>query len=164
NFVTHQQSDGGSRKLLQHGDGKRETVAAHANARLDFLLEGFKIFLELAREEFSHLGVHALYIGDERQQTYQRDDHDRYTHVHRAHLAVIRQEDVDLAFEARLTAGHGHKTLQRLGRDLREFRFHDHHNAAKRREGVNALPFHCNWSSSRLLDPAALRPHPAAPE
>src|SRR5882724_5827943 len=82
-FVPHQHCYGRGCKLLQHRHREREAFAAHAYVRLHFLLERFQVFLELAREEFPHLGVHALHVGDEREQPHQDGDGDNDSRRHR---------------------------------------------------------------------------------
>ena len=42
-----------------------------AQARFHLLLIGVDVFLKFARQEFAHLGVQPVHIGDQRQQRQQ---------------------------------------------------------------------------------------------
>ena len=64
----HQQGDGSGNDLRQHRHGERGARPAHSQPGLDSLLEGGNVVLELARKKSSNLGVHAIRVGDQRQQ------------------------------------------------------------------------------------------------
>ena len=74
--VADQHADAGHRELRQHRHRHRRPLAADVQARLDPLLIGFDVFLELAREELAHLGVEAIDVGDEREQAHQHQQQD----------------------------------------------------------------------------------------
>src|SRR5271157_2483286 len=59
--------NGGGDQLRQNGHGERGAGARDSEARLDDLLEGVDVVLELAREEFANLLIETVHVGDQRQ-------------------------------------------------------------------------------------------------
>ena len=63
--------DGGRDQLRKDRHGERGAGACHPEARLDELLEGVDVVLEIAGEEFAQLLVKTVDVGDQRQQAEQ---------------------------------------------------------------------------------------------
>ncbi len=74
--VADEHADAGHGELCQHGHRHRGALAAHMETRFHPLFVGLNVLLELAREEFAHLGVEAIDIGDQRQQAEQNQQQD----------------------------------------------------------------------------------------
>ena len=63
-------------QLRQNGHGERGAGAGHAEARLDDLLEGVDVVLEIAGEEFADLLIETVDVGDQRQQAEEEHESD----------------------------------------------------------------------------------------
>ena len=64
-------------ELREHRHGKRGPGAAHAQLGFDLLLEDVDVVLEFARKKFADFLIDAIDVGDQREQTQQKQKRNR---------------------------------------------------------------------------------------
>jgi hypothetical protein len=83
-------------------------MAMESEARLDDLLEGVDVVLEIAREEFADLLVETVHVGDQREQA--EEEHESYADADHCGCFLFAAPETDVE------AGRGFAPLDSRGR------------------------------------------------
>src|SRR5208337_158006 len=82
-------------QLREDGHGERGALAGDVEARLDELLEGVDVVLEIAGEEFAHFLIETIDVGDQGQQAEEEHESNAgANHCYCWSLLVARPEVV----------------------------------------------------------------------
>ncbi len=80
----NQERQARERELCNHRGGKRDPVAAEAEARLDALFPEIDILLEVARQKLAHFRVKPVDVGGKRERPEQQEEDQTGQPVHSA--------------------------------------------------------------------------------